>query len=178
MILNSINTKNKFLEKEKFFCFIYQDNYVKDIHSLNDQLYIELTDKLSEAFLSSKSYLTIIEDKNIFYVNHKKVEDIKLMCKEIIITKQKDIIQDKIYNLYNELIIKLDEIGKNKNDIKLISTELFSIDDSRKIMDLSYLKEISFKQNEKLTEDYFVFLKDGKILTNSLDSKNEIRELI
>ena len=45
-------------------------------------------------------------------------------------------------------------------------------------MDLSYLKEISFKQNEKLTEDYFVFLKDGKILTNSLDSKNEIWELI
>lgn len=133
--------------------------------------------------ISDYGVLVNINGKKIdtgIYINPNLTSELlnlKLKVKKI--TEFKSIIMHNVemYNLHHELFLKLDKLGKTKKDVSSISTELF-VENNSSIIKLEDFEKIYGEYGKPFDKKYYVFLKDGRILTNNLEIKNEIWELL
>ena len=133
--------------------------------------------------ISDYGVLVNINGKKIdtgIYINPNLTSELlnlKLKVKKI--TEFKSIIMHNVemYNLHHELFLKLDKLGKTKKDVSSISTELF-VENNSSIIKLEDFEKIYGEYGKPFDKKYYVFLKDGRILTNNLEIKDEIWELL
>ena len=133
--------------------------------------------------ISDYGVLVNINGKKIdtgIYINPNLTSELlnlKLKVKKI--TEFKSIIMHNVemYNLHHELFLKLDKLGKTKKDVSAISTELF-VENNSSIIKLEDFEKIYGEYGKPFDKKYYVFLKDGRILTNNLEIKDEIWELL
>ena len=133
--------------------------------------------------ISDYGVLVNINGKKIdtgIYINPNLTSELlnlKLKVKKI--TEFKSIIMHNVemYNLHHELFLKLDKLGKTKKDVSSISTELF-VENNSSIIKLEDFEKIYGEYGKPFDKKYYVFLKDGRILTNNLKIKDEIWELL
>ena len=179
VIKNSFDIEKEYTEEKDVCCYMYGDYYVKNICINLGKKYITLTDNWLEAakYNSTHRYSPNLMEK--YFVEDNEVDNLNLKLKVKKITEFKSIIMHNVemYNLHHELFLKLDKLGKTKKDVSSISTELF-VENNSSIIKLEDFEKIYGEYGKPFDKKYYVFLKDGRILTNNLKIKDEIWELL